>query len=166
MYYLHTDLCTYLFHRVYLSSGGAYNLQLICAILRKFSNPVKKLLQDLPRKDPFFLHSCKILAISHKISQDLARSCKILQECKKKDLFLEFLARMFLLGRLSYNIQEGYQGRIQDFYNGFPSIKTSGIHLELALISCWQYKFYCPICRSWRYVSVCMVCKATTVCLF
>ena len=72
---IHTDLCTYLFLRVYLSIGGAYNLQLICAILRKFSNPVKKLLQDLPRKDPFFLHSCKILAISprsRKILQDLA----------------------------------------------------------------------------------------------
>ena len=25
------------------------------------NNPVKTLLQDLPRKDPFFLYSCKIL---------------------------------------------------------------------------------------------------------
>ena len=33
--------------------------------------PVKTLLQDLPRKGPFFLHLCKIM-------RDLARSCEIL----------------------------------------------------------------------------------------
>ena len=55
--------------------------------------PVKTLLQDLTRKGPFFLYPCKIL-------QDPTGSCKIMQGCKKKDLFLQDLARAFLLGLL------------------------------------------------------------------
>ena len=65
--------------------------------------PVKTLLQDFARKGPFFLRHCKILQDpvgscgilqescmnfvqeSYKIP---AKSCKILQGCKKKDLFL------------------------------------------------------------------------------
>ena len=48
------------------------------------------------------------------------------------------------------------QGYIQDFYNGVPSVRNyRGIYLELALISCWQYKFYWPTCRTWRYLSMC-----------
>ena len=74
------------------------------------SNPVKLLLQDLPRKGGL-ARSCKIMwdvarilqesccKIPEIFPQDLARSCKILQECKKKDLFLKDLARAFLLGK-------------------------------------------------------------------
>ena len=68
-------------------------------------HPVKMLLQDLLGKGPLFLHSCKILwdlARSCEMLWDLvgfcrnfaqdsckipARSHKILQQCKKKDLF-------------------------------------------------------------------------------
>ena len=77
-----------------------------------FGIPVKMLLQDLTRKGPFFLHSCKIFqhlarfcgilwdfrniaGILHEFCarflQDYCKitgSCKILQECKKKNLFL------------------------------------------------------------------------------
>ena len=71
--------------------------------------PVKALLQDLPRK---VLFSC-ISARSCEILQDPVKSCGVLQEscaiflqdscrvlqgCKKKDLFFEDFARAFLLG--------------------------------------------------------------------
>ena len=36
-----------------------YNIHRVNSSL--INNPVKMLLQDLPRKGPFFLHSCKIL---------------------------------------------------------------------------------------------------------
>ena len=78
--------------------------------------PVKMLLQNLTRKGPFFLHSCKIkwnlvgfcrnlagilCKIPAKFLQNPTRSHKILQEWKK-DLFLYDLARVFLLGREVY----------------------------------------------------------------
>ena len=82
-------------------------------------DPVKTLLQDLPRKGPFlaFLQdlarSCEILwdlarccrnllgilcKIPARFLQNPTRSRKVLQECQKKELFLEDLARAFLLG--------------------------------------------------------------------
>ena len=68
--------------------------------------PVKVLLQDLPRKGPFFLHLSKImrdLARSGEILWDFAGilcniPARFLQGCKKKDLFFEDFARAFLLG--------------------------------------------------------------------
>ena len=58
--------------------------------------PVKTLLQDLTRKGHF---SC-IPARSRRILQDLASSCR---NARKKDLFLEDLARAFLLGWLAFD---------------------------------------------------------------
>ena len=69
--------------------------------------PIKMLLQDLPRKGPFFLHSHKTL---RDLAEILQESCnkirgRVLQHpgrsyrnARKKDLFLEDLARVFLLG--------------------------------------------------------------------
>ena len=63
-------------------------------------------LQDIPRKGPFPLHSCKILQDlwPARFLQNPTRSCKILQECKIKGPFLQFLQYFLLailLGRYS-----------------------------------------------------------------
>ena len=72
--------------------------------LRDVSLPSKNALARSSKKRSFFLHSCKILqylvgyCIPARCLQYPTRSRKILQEYKKKDLFLEDLARALLLG--------------------------------------------------------------------
>ena len=115
--------------------------------------PSKMLLQDLARKGPFLhpckilqclARSCRILwdlagfyrnlagilqeflqnpARSHKIPQDLARSCKILQGCKKKGPFLARSCKSVFTGQAL--IQKNTQMAGLDFMLGFHMYSSS-----------------------------------------
>ena len=54
------------------------------------------------------------------------------------------------------------QEHIQIFVEGFPSVRNYRNILELALISCWQYKINITgpaICRGWRgYIAIMLMC--------
>ena len=108
-----------------------------CGILRDlvgFCRNLAGFLHKIPAR--FLQNSCKI-------PQDPAGSCKILQGCKKKDLFLQDLARAFLLGIQLLAIAIHTRLQCSQLYN-------------LQLVS-YSSENVCT--HSLLYVHVCMACK-------